>query len=258
MNDAQTITEDAFLGGRLVLRQPKRGHRAGHDAILLAAATAPQPGNRVIDFGAGVGTAGLALARRIEGIDLVLVEIDPWLTALAEQNAASNKLQARVIALDVASDAATFAAAGLLPDSADVVLMNPPFNHAARHRASPVIERSLAHQASEATLHAWVHAARRVLKPGGALTLIWRAEGLADVLAALAKGFGSLRSLSIHSDPAAPAIRVLVRAVKGGRAPLVLCPGLALNDASGTATAMVQSVLRGELALPLFSSCTGE
>jgi tRNA1(Val) A37 N6-methylase TrmN6 len=258
MNDAQTITEDAFLGGRLVLRQPKRGHRAGHDAILLAAATAVQPGNRVIDFGAGVGVAGLALARRIEGIDLVLVEIDPWLATLAEQNATANKLQARVIALDVASDAATFAAAGLLPDSADAVLMNPPFNDAARHHASPVTERSLAHQASETTLEAWVHAARRVLKPGGALTLIWRAEGLADVLAALAKGFGSLRSLSIHPDPAAPAIRILVRAIKGGRAPLVLCPGLVLNNTSGTATAMVQSILRGELALPFSSSRAGE
>ena len=35
--DADT-TEDAVLGGRLILRQPRRGHRFGHDAILLAAA----------------------------------------------------------------------------------------------------------------------------------------------------------------------------------------------------------------------------
>ena len=31
-------TDDAVLGGRLRLLQPKRGHRVGHDAILLAAA----------------------------------------------------------------------------------------------------------------------------------------------------------------------------------------------------------------------------
>src|ERR1700743_3098036 len=80
---AGEITEDAFLGGRLRLRQPKSGHRAGHDAILLAAATPARPGDRVVDFGAGVGAAGLAVARRVGGIRLALVEIDKGLAALA-------------------------------------------------------------------------------------------------------------------------------------------------------------------------------
>jgi tRNA1(Val) A37 N6-methylase TrmN6 len=70
------ITEDAFLGGRLRLRQPRSGHRSGHDAILLAAATAAHAGDRVVEFGAGVGAAGLALAKRIGDLALVLVEID--------------------------------------------------------------------------------------------------------------------------------------------------------------------------------------
>ena len=35
---ADEFTEDAFLGGQLCLRQPRSGHRAGHDAMLLAAA----------------------------------------------------------------------------------------------------------------------------------------------------------------------------------------------------------------------------
>src|SRR5438105_8987545 len=84
------ITEDAFLGGRLRLRQPRAGHRAGHDAVLLAAATAARAGDRVVDFGAGVGAAGLALASRVAGIDLKLVEIDPGLARLARDNAAAN------------------------------------------------------------------------------------------------------------------------------------------------------------------------
>src|SRR5579863_1188066 len=72
----QSLTEDAFLGGKLRLRQPKSGHRAGHDAMLLAAATPARPGDRVADFGAGVGAAGLAVAARVGGIRLVLAEID--------------------------------------------------------------------------------------------------------------------------------------------------------------------------------------
>src|ERR1700712_496656 len=83
-------TEDAFLGGGLRLRQLKSGHRAGHDAMLLAAATAARCGDRLVDFGAGVGAAGLAVARRVAGIRLVLVEIDAVLASLARGNADAN------------------------------------------------------------------------------------------------------------------------------------------------------------------------
>src|SRR6202051_4499739 len=137
MTETSQFTEDAFLGGQLRLRQFKSGHRAGHDAMLLAAATPARSGDRVVDFGAGIGAAGLAVARRVSGIELVLVEIDAALAGLARGNAASNVIAADVIVLDVASAADAFAAAGLSPDSVDVVLMNPPFNAPARPRASP-------------------------------------------------------------------------------------------------------------------------
>ncbi len=160
------VTEDAFLGGRLLLRQLKSGHRAGHDAMLLAAATRARHGDRVVDLGAGVGAAGLALAKRVAGIDLVLVEIDAQLAALARANAAANAIAAEVIVLDVELSAEAFAAAGLPPDSVDVVLMNPPFNDSRRHRASPDRAREVAHIASATTLQGWIHAARRILKSG--------------------------------------------------------------------------------------------
>jgi tRNA1(Val) A37 N6-methylase TrmN6 len=251
MTDSGPFTEDAFLGGQLRLRQPKSGHRAGHDAMLLAAATPARAGDRVVDFGAGVGAAGLAVARRVPGIGLVLVEIDAGLAELARGNAAANGLLADVVVLDVNSDASTFAAAGLLPDSADVVLMNPPFNDQARHRASPDKAREIAHVATPATLAGWIHASRRILKSGGVLSLIWRADGLAEVLAALDRGFGSLAILPIHGDPAAPAIRVLIRAIKGGRAPAELHPALMLNDESALPNKEVQAILAGEGTLPL-------
>jgi|ERR1700754_549397 tRNA1(Val) A37 N6-methylase TrmN6 len=247
------FTEDAFLGGQLRLRQPGSGHRAGHDAVLLAAATAAQPGDRVVDFGAGVGAAGLAVARRVGGIELVLVEIDAALARLARDNAGANAIAAETVVLDVTASAEAFAAAGLAPDSADVVLMNPPFNDPARHRASPDKAREVAHVATAATLERWVHAARRTLKSGGALTLIWRADGVAEVLAALDRGFGSLAILPVHGDPAVPAIRILVRAIKGGKAPTRIHAALMLNDESGVPNKRVQEILAGKGVLPLAS-----
>ncbi|MBR1120328.1 methyltransferase [Bradyrhizobium lablabi] len=248
---AGACTEDAFLGGQLRLRQLKSGHRAGHDAMLLAAATPARSGDRVVDFGAGVGAAGLAAARRVAGIDLVLVEIDAALAELARGNAAANGIAANVIVLDVESPAEAYAAAGLAPDSVDAVLMNPPFNDPARHRISPDKARGLAHVATSDTLQNWVHAARRILKSSGTLTLIWRADGIGDVLAALDRGFGSLAILPVHGDVRTPAIRVLVRATKGSRAPTQIHPALMLNDESGVPNKEVQEVLAGQRVLPL-------
>ena len=251
MTDSGEFTEDAFLGGQLRLRQRKSGHRAGHDAMLLAAATPARSGDRVVDFGAGVGAAGLAVARRVAGIELVLVEIDQGLADLARGNAVANAIAADVIVLDVTSAAAAFAAAGLSPDSVDVVLMNPPFNDPARHRASPDKTRELAHVATVATLESWIHAGRRILKSGGVLSLIWRADGLVELLAALDRGFGSLAILPVHSDAATPAIRVLICAIKGGKAPTRMHAALLLKDESGVPNKQVQEILAGKGVLPL-------
>jgi tRNA1(Val) A37 N6-methylase TrmN6 len=245
------FTEDAFLGGQLRLRQMKSGHRAGHDAVLLAAATSARAGDRVADLGSGVGVAGLAVARRVAGIDLVLVEVDAALAELARANAASNAIAAEVVVLDVEADAAAFAAAGLLPDSVDAVLMNPPFNDPARHRISPDRARGIAHVATATTLSTWVHAARRILKPKGMLTLIWRADGIAEVLSVLDHGFGSLEILPVHGDTRAPANRILIRATKGGRAPTQIHAALMLNDESGVPNKGVLEILAGKAHLPL-------
>ena len=245
------LTEDAFLGGQLRVRQFKSGHRAGHDAVLLAAATAARPGDRVVDLGAGAGVAGLAVARRVAGIDLLLVEIDAALADLARANADANAIRADVIVLDVEADATAFVAAGLPPDSVDTVLMNPPFNDPARHRASPDVARGAAHMATATTLAKWIHAARRMLRSKGILTLIWRADGIAEVLAALDHGFGSLQILPVHGEARGPANRILVRAAKGGRAPTQIHPALLLNNESGVPNKRVQEILAGNGNLPL-------
>lgn len=247
MSDPDTeITEDLFLNGKLRLRQPKRGHRAGHDAILLAAATPARPGDRIADFGAGVGAAGLAIARRVPGIACVLLEIDGALAELARANATLNSLNAEVHTLDVTSSAGAFAAAGLAPDSVDAVLMNPPFNDGSRHRSSPDVQRQAAHVATDETLARWIHAARRILKPGGSLTLIWRAEGLGDVLASLERGFGGIKVLPVHPDATKPAIRVLVSATKGSGAPMSIRRGLNLSGEDGSASAEASAALDGQ------------
>ncbi|HEY7247465.1 MAG TPA: methyltransferase [Xanthobacteraceae bacterium] len=251
--DASRQSEDAALGGRLRLRQLRQGHRFGHDAILLAAACPGRAGERAVELGAGVGAAGLALAARVEGIAVTLVELDARLAALARENVELNGLAARVEVanLDAAASARVFAAAGLAPQSQNRVLMNPPFNDPVRQRASPDPRRRSAHVGAHGALSAWMRTAARLLRPSGTLTVIWRAQGLREVLDALAPGFGGASVLPIHSKEGQPALRVIVRAVKGSRAALSLLPGFVLNDAAGRPTAEAESVLRDAATLQM-------
>ena len=247
-------SEDAVLGGRLRLRQPLRGHRVGHDAILLAAATGGHASEQAVDLGAGVGGAGLALAVRVGGLKVTLVEIDEVLCALVAENARLNRLDDRVrVLLADAEDVQVLAAAGLARTSVDRVLMNPPFNDARRQNVSPDPRRRLAHAGSPGLLARWVAAAAWLLKPQGGLTLIWRADALADVRDALADDFGDVAVLPVLPRPQAAAIRVLVRAVRGGQAKRRDYPALVLNDADGRSTAAAEAVLRGGETLSLAS-----
>jgi tRNA1(Val) A37 N6-methylase TrmN6 len=247
------FTDDAALGGRLTLRQPARGHRFGHDAILLAAATPAAAGEVAVDLGAGVGAAGLALARRVADLTVHLVEIDPELAELARHNAERNGFGGRVAAhaLDVAGPSEAFAAAGLAAGGADRVLMNPPFHAAGRAQASPDARRRIAHVAPAGTLAAWLGAAARLLRPAGTLSVIYRADGLGELLGALAPAFGAVAIVPVHPRPGAAAIRILMCATKGSAAPPSLLPGLVLNRDDGRPSAEAEAVLREGGSLPL-------
>jgi tRNA1(Val) A37 N6-methylase TrmN6 len=247
--DESAVTDDAVLGGRLKLLQPRRGHRVGHDAILLAAATGARPGELAVDLGAGVGAAGLALAWRVAGLTVALVDNDPVLCELAAENIRRNGFAGRASA--VVTDVAVLPSGPLTAASADRVLMNPPFNDPARQQSSPDSARRRAHVAGEDTLAVWIDAAARLLKPAGVLTMIWRADGVGEVRQRLAGTFNAIRILPVTPKPGATPIRVLVRAGTETSASDVTLAPLVLNDAGGASAVVAEAVLRHAQVLPL-------
>jgi len=245
--NAPEITDDAIMNGRLRVFQPRRGHRFGHDAILLAAAVPAKTGDRVAEFGAGVGAAGLALLSRVPGLDATLYERDPALSGLAQQNIARNGFAAvaRAVTHDITA---------ISPErNLDHVFMNPPFNNA-NLQPSPDPARRSAHQASQDLLAGWVRSAHGALHDGGTVTLIWRAEGLAEVTAALTEGFGAVTVLPIYPAPRRVANRVIANARKGANAPLRMLPPLVLNGSDLRPTADAEAILRQGAALPIAQS----
>jgi len=243
-------TADHFLAGRLRLRQMARGHRAGTDAVLLAAATPPTTRGLVIDAGAATGIVGLAAARRAPAAQIALLEIDSAACALARENIAENDLAARaaVHEADLLS-AASRRAGGLANESADVVLTNPPYLTPGRARVSPDPRRALAHVSAKG-LEPWLRACAALLRPGGLFVMIHRADALADCLASVGARLGALAILPVCPREGEAATRILLRGVKGSRAPLSLLPPLVLHEADGAFTPRAAALHRGEDELP--------
>lgn len=216
-------TLDAFLGGRLRIRQPARGFRSGQDAILLAAAVPARTGECALELGCGAGAAILALGTRVPGLALAGLEIQPDYAALARDNAALNALPFDTFEGDVEAPPPA-----LRSRSFDQVLINPPyFDRAASTRAWDE-GRDLAHGGA-APLSAWLGSAARRLRPGGTLTLIQRMARLPDLLAALPPTLGSLEILPLAAREGEPPGTLLLRARKGGRAPFRLRAALPLH-----------------------------
>ncbi|WP_460449258.1 tRNA1(Val) (adenine(37)-N6)-methyltransferase [Alsobacter sp. SYSU BS001988] len=245
------VSTDLLLGGRLRLLQPARGHRAGTDAALLAAAAPADFAGEAVDIGASTGAVGLSLALRARAARVRLVELDPRLAALAERNVALNGLEARVTVTqgDILAGFAARRAAGLAQESADLALTNPPYLDASAHRASPDGARSNAHVMPAEGLEAWIKAAAGLLRSRGALVVVHRADALPAVLRAMGPRFGDVAVLPVHPRAGEPASRVLVRGVKGGRGPFRLCAGIVLHQDGGAFTPFAEALHRGEAAL---------
>lgn len=233
-------TRDTLLDGRVVLWQPARGHRAGTDAVLLAAAVTPRPGELVVDAGAATGAVGLMVLARVPQARLVLLERDPALAALGRRNLAENGHAGR--ALCVCAD--LLAGPPLAAGRVDVVATNPPFFDPGETPLSPDATRAAAHALPSGRLADWIDACARLLKAKGRLALVQRADKLAACLAALDGRFGAIRVQAVHPRADREASRVVITAVKGARAPLALAPPLVLHGPDGRFTEAAERLHR--------------
>lgn len=231
-------TLDAFHRGGFWLVQPKgAGHRAGIDAMTLAAAVPQTFAGRLADFGAGAGAAGLAVASRCKAATVTLVENSPEMAEFAQltldhPNNAHLAGRASLLLADVTLAGRARQKAGLADASFDHVIMNPPFN-AAKDRQTPDALKHKAHVMEDGLFEAWIRSAAAIVRPRGGLAIIARPVSLAPILAALEGRFGAAEILPLHARADSPAIRIVVRARRAARGALSLMPPLVLHDGPG-------------------------
>ena len=240
------FSDDGLLSGKVRLRQAKSGYRAGMDAALLAAACDIDAGGAVLEVGCGAGAALISAAVRRPAARFTGIERDPAAAALARQNLALNGLEARVAVIE-ADVGEGFAGLGLGPF--DAILCNPPYFDDAGALRGPAPSRRGAHLTDDG-LSPWAEFWLKAAQEGGTITVIHRADRLADLLALLSPKAGSIRIRPVHPFADQPAKRVLIRAVKSGKAPLTLLPPLVMHDRSGAKhTIQAEAILRGDAML---------
>ena len=229
-----------------MLHQAAKGYRAGMDAALLAAACDAAPGSRVLDVGCGAGGALLAAAWRRPEAQFTGLERDEAAVALARRNVEANGMTGVTV---VQGDVAAGFRALALPVF-DAVICNPPFFEDASSLRAPAPEKHGAWIAGDG-LDAWTGFLLKAVRESGTITVIHRADALPALLEGLAPKAGSFRIRPVHPFADASAKRVLVRAVKTGKAPLVLLPPLVLHARGAEGhRPEVEAILRGRSGLP--------
>lgn len=229
-NRDERIGEDRLLGGRVRLRQPLTGYRAGTDPVFLAASVPARSGQSVLDLGCGAGAASLCLMARVPGLRVTGVEVQPAYADLARQNAQLNGLPAAGADLDIHVGDVAALPKPLKEINFDHVILNPPFYVADAALASPISAKDMAHRETS-DLSVWIATALARLKPQGWLTLIHRTTRLGDVLGALS-GTGAIEIKPLAARSGREAKRVVLRARKGVRTPLRLLAPLILHSGS--------------------------
>ncbi len=239
-------TDGTLLGGRVSYRQFRDGYRTGIEPVLLAATVPAWAGLRVLDAGCGAGAGLLCLSARDGDLHGTGIEQDPATAALARYNLDSNGRADWPVVVGSLADACVQLAAGQY----DHAIANPPW-HDSESSASPSPRRDLAKRAPMGTLISWSLCLARLLRPGGALTLVLPAARHAEAAAALtASGFGAIRLLPLWPVASRAARIVLIRGVLGGRGADAVLPGLVLHQPGGGFTEAAERILRNAAPLP--------
>ncbi len=248
-SDQTDLTEDAFLGGAVMARQPAKGFRAAMDTVLLAAAVPALSSGRVVELGCGAGIASLCYAERCAGADILGIDADPQIIALAQTNAALNNKEARVRF----QEGRVGAALDIAPNSADQVFANPPYLAEGSAARSPDAHRDRSMVEAGACLADWINAMLKVARQKGGITLVHRADRLQEILALLEGQAGETAVLPLWPRTGTAAKRVIVHARKAVRGGTRMLPGLTLhgNLDGERYTPEAEAILRDGAALPL-------
>ena len=239
--EKSTKAYNTLLNGAVKLYQPEKGFRVGTDTVFVAAAVRASAGDRILDMGAGVGGIGMCLLERLGDVHVTGIELQSVYASLAAENIKLNKCEESFTLIE--QDVMAFKEINY-----DVVVTNPPYMENGTYKHSPDTAKNQA--IGSISLDDWLHVANRALKPGGLFVMVHRADYLQRIILSLGSKFGGIEVIPLYSREGEPAKRIVVRAIKGSRAPSMMRRGLIVHgNGEGGYSEDALKVLRGGEAL---------
>lgn len=237
------LTCDTLFNGNLLICQRKRGYRFAIDAVLLAGLTRVHPNDRILDLGTGCGVISLIFAYRKLGKRIVGLEIQPELVELARHNVRINEFGERI---EIDEGDYRELPRGVEGGSFDLVVSNPPYRRLLSGRLNLDEQRAVARHELKSSVDDVGRAARRVLRDGGRLSIIYPATRLGRLLATVQEYNLSPKQLTvIHSNASSTARLVYLECRKGAGEELRVTPPFFIYSENGAYTEAMRILYEG-------------
>lgn len=222
----------------LKIIQNKFGYKFSTDSVLLANFGRARKNDVYVDLCSGSSVVAILFLCKNNLSKGFAVEIQEQLAEMAERSIKLNGLEdkIKVINSDLKNSAEIFGF-----ETVDVVTVNPPYNKMGE--MSETSEIAIATHEVKTSLKDILQTASKILKYGGKLFMVHRADRLADIIFELKSNKLEPKVLRVvyPKQTKAPNL-VLIEAKKGAKSGLIIENPLILNNEDGTETEELKKI----------------
>ncbi len=194
----------------MVILQKKDGFRFGEDAVMVAEFFTPAKSGKLLDIGTGTGIISLILSRDPKIDRITSVEIQEEMAGMAKRSVEKNDLTEKIEVLNI--DVKNLNRG----NTYDYIVSNPPYMKCSNGKVNPHSMKAISRHEITLNLEELIDQSRRLLKPGGSLTLIYRSERMVELLNNLSQsGFYPKRIQNIFSENTKVSKLFMIEAIKG-------------------------------------------
>ncbi len=222
----------------LELIQDPSGYKFSTDSVLLANFAKAKTNDICVDLCSGSGVVAILFSCKNKIKKTYAVELQERLADMAKRSVLHNKLEDKIEVLNINLNK-THEVLG--HESVDVVTVNPPYNPVGE--TSETDEIAMATHELSTNLNEILNETSKLLKYGGKLFMVHRADRLVDILCGCRANKLEPKVLRIvYPKVSKEPNLVLVEATKGGKPGIKTQKPLILNEEDGTETAELKKI----------------
>lgn len=235
---------DQLYSDGIQIIQSKEVFSFSIDAVLLANFPNLPKTGKIIDLCAGNGAVGLFASQKTKA-EIIQVELQKRLAEMGKRSILLNQLEQQLSMLEMDLKEAPKV---IKPDSADLILCNPPyFKEMPDSRKNPNPYLAIARHEIHTSLEEVIQVSAKLLKTNGRLAMVHRPDRFLDILQAMEKArIAPKRAQFVYPKQGKEANTLLIEGIKQGKKDgfRVLAP-LFVHDENNEYTKELKEMLYG-------------